>query len=136
MAVYSGFFNSINGDRRYNAHWFALFFSTLIGNGVFPNPSTGLQVVENEQLQTTVKPGRGWINGYFVVNDSDFTIEHDLSDGVLSRIDRIVLRLNYQNRLIEVALKKGENSSNPTAPNLQRDGSVYELALADVYIGP
>ena len=82
MTITSGLFNSINGDRRYDAKWFALYFATFIGNGVFPNPSTGLQVYENENMTTTVKPGKGWINGYFIVNDSDYILEHDLADGV------------------------------------------------------
>ncbi|BDH62302.1 hypothetical protein MTP04_24320 [Lysinibacillus sp. PLM2] len=134
MPIKSGFFNSVNGDRRYDARWFAEYFASFIGNGVFPNPSTNLQVVEGTGMQTIVKIGKGWINGYYVVNDSDYILQHDIADGVLKRIDRIVMRLNYPTREIEIAIKKGEYSSNPVAPTLQRDADAYELALADVLI--
>lgn len=134
MAIYSGLFNSVNGDRKYNAWWFALYFHTFIGNGVFPNPSNNLQVTEYEQMKTTVKPGKGWINGYFIYSDSDHVLEHDRADGVLKRIDRIVMRLDYLEREIDIVIKKGELATNPVEPTLQRDADVYELAIADVFI--
>ena len=134
MAIQSGFFNSINGDRRYDAKWFAQYFATFIGNGVFPQPSSGLQVMADTQMRTIVKAGKGWINGYFIINDSDYILTHDRADGVLKRIDRVVMRLDHQDRLINILIKKGAFASQPVAPSLQRDGDAYELALADVLI--
>ena len=134
MAITSGLFNSINGDRRYDAEWFARYFALLVDDGVFANPSTGMQVIQNENLSTIVRPGDGWIKGYFIVNDSNYVLEHDLADGVLKRIDRIVMRLNFLSRQIEIDIKKGTFASVPVAPELQRDADYYELALADVLI--
>ncbi|HCG4535570.1 TPA: hypothetical protein NJY08_004415 [Salmonella enterica subsp. enterica serovar Typhi str. AG3] len=135
MTITSGIFNSVNGDRKYNAQWFAEYFASFIGNGVFPNPSTNLQVVEGTNMQTIVRPGKGWINGYYVNNDSNHVLQHDVADGVLKRIDRIVMRLNYLTRQIEIVVKKGIFASTPVAPILQRDTDAYELVLADVLIG-
>lgn len=134
MTIRSGFFNSVNGDRRYKADFFAEYFASFIGNGVFPNTSTNLQVIAGQNMQTIVKPGKGWINGYYINNDSDYILQHDIADGVLKRIDRVVMRLNHMTRQIELAIKKGTPSSNPVAPSLQRDADAYELALADVLI--
>ncbi|GAB0170555.1 phage tail protein [Lysinibacillus sp. CTST325] len=134
MAIRSGFFNSVNGDRRYDAKFFAEYFASFIGDGVFPNPSNGLQLVEGLGMQTVLKAGKGWIKGYYVVNDSDYIFKHDIADGVLKRIDRIVMRLNHLTRQIEVVLKKGSQASSPTAPAIQRDAEAYELVLADVLI--
>jgi len=134
VAITSGFHNSINGDRKYGADFFALFFGTLIANGVFPNPSTGLQVTANSNMTTSVKAGKGWINGYFIVNDGDYVLKHDNADGLLKRIDRVVMKLNHVKREIEVLIKKGTFASSPVAPALQRDADAYELALADVLI--
>lgn len=136
MTVRSGFFNSVNGDRRYLAKEFAEFFATFIGNGVFPNPSTNLQVVENNNMVITVKPGPAWINGYYVVVDDDYHLALDTADGVLKRIDRVVARLDFLNREITIEVKKGAFASNPAARELQRDPDAYELALADVMINP
>ncbi len=128
------FFNSVNGDRRYDAAWFAEYFATFIGDGVFPNPSNGLQLVEGPGMRTTIKAGKGWIKGYYVTNDSDYIIQHDIADGILKRIDRIVIRLNHLKRQIEIVLKKGSQASSPTAPTIQRDAEAYELVLADIFI--
>ena len=134
MTIYSGIFNSINGDRKYNAWWFAKYFATFIGNGVFPNPSTGLQVMADERMQVKVRAGSGWIDGYFLYSDTNHVLKLDVSDGVLKRIDRIVMRLDYLTRKIDIVVKKGVPSSKPTAPTLQRDTDYVELALADVAI--
>ena len=46
----SSFFNSVSHDRTYKAEDWAEYFASFIGNGVFPVPSTGLQVVANLSL--------------------------------------------------------------------------------------
>ena len=134
MTIESGFFNSVNGDRKYNSDFFKKFFSSLIGNGIFVQSSTNLQVVEATNMNVVVKPGKGWINGYFVISDSEYTITLDNADGVLNRIDRIVLRLNYADRQITIENKKGAFATTPVAPTLQRDAEIFELALADIRI--
>lgn len=134
MAIRSGFFNSVNGDRKYDASRFAEYFASFIGNGVFPNPSDCLQVISNNDMTITVRPGKAWINGYILINDDDYILEIEPADGVLNRIDRIVARYDVEDREIRLEVKKGQFSSNPTAPDLQRDADAYELALADIYI--
>lgn len=135
MPMISGFFNSINGDRRYKAEFFAQYFNSFIKNGVFPDPSTGFQVIANGGMSVSLRAGKAWINGYFALNDSNYILHLDIADGVLKRIDRIVLQLNYLSREITPVVKKGAYSSTPVAPALKRDVDAYEIALADVYIG-
>lgn len=135
MAIISGFFNSVNGDRKYDASFFAEYFASFIANGIFPNPSINLQVIESTNMNVVVKPGKGWINGYILKNTDDYILTLDNADGVLNRIDRIVMRYENANRQNIIAVKKGTFASSPVAPVLQRDADAYELALADVYIG-
>lgn len=127
-------FNSINGDRRYKAEDFREYFASFIGNGVFPNPSTNLQVVDNNNMTITVKKGKGWINGAIYINTDDLIINIDAADGILNRIDRVVLRFDTLNRNIKLVVKKGTFNSSPVALELQRDADAYELGLADVFI--
>lgn len=134
MAIKSGLFNSINGDRRYKADFFAEYFATFISNGVFPNPSTGLQVIAGTGMTVNVKAGKAWIKGYYFANDADYSLQLDVADGVLKRIDRIGLRLDFLSREIVPVIIKGVFASNPVAPALQRDADVYELGIADVLI--
>lgn len=134
MAIKSGFFNSVGGDRIYKADFFAEYFSSFIANGVFPNPSTGLQVMANTGMTVNIKAGKAWIKGYYFANDADYTLQLDVADGVLKRIDRIGLRLDFSSREITPVIIKGVFSSSPVAPALQRDADAYEIALADVFI--
>lgn len=131
----SSFFNSVKGDRRYKAEEWADYFAAFIGNGIFPNPATNLMVQANVNMTVAVKAGKAWINGYFFNNTTDTTIQLDTADGVLKRIDRVVVKWSLTNRSITLSLKKGANASSPIAPALQRDADVYELALADIAVG-
>ncbi len=134
MAEISGFHNSVNGDRKVKADFFARFFGSLIGNGVFPNPSTSLQVIANGDMTVTVKAGKGWVNGVFYENTADKIVNLDVADGVLKRIDRIVVSDITLERDTYIKVKKGTFASTPVAPALQRDADAHELGLADIYI--
>ncbi len=131
----SSFFNSVSHDRTYKAEDWAEYFASFIGNGVFPVPSTGLQVVIDSGMNVNIKAGKAWINGYFYNNTSDLTITIGTADGQLNRIDRIVVRWDLTNRIISAEVKSSAYSASPTAPALQRDADIYELALADVFVG-
>jgi hypothetical protein len=135
LTIKSGIFNSVNGDRKYKAEDFASYFAMFIANGVFPNPSTGFQVIANGDMTVSLKAGQAWINGYYITNDADYNMTIDVADGVLNRIDRVVLQLNYLNREITPIIKKGTFASSPVAPTLKRDADAYEIALADIYVG-
>lgn len=135
----SGIFNAMKvgdtWDRVYKAENFAEYFATFIGNGVFPNPSTGLQVIAiDNNIQIRIKQGKGWINGYYYCNTDDLILKIDVADGVLNRIDKVVLRFDTVKRAINAYIKKGQYASNPVAPGLQRDADAYELALADIKV--
>ena len=95
----SSFFNSVSHDRTYKAEDWAEYFASFIGNGVFPVPSTGLQVVANDGMKLNVKTGKAWINGYFYFNTGNLAVELDTADGQLNRIDRVVVRWDLTNRV-------------------------------------
>ena len=130
----SMFFNSREGDRRYKAEDWANYFSSFISNGVMPLPSSGLQVVSGENMTVQLREGKAWINGYFYNNTDYLNLTLDFADGVLNRIDRIVIRWDLTARSILAKVKKGVPSAQPVAPTLQRDADVFEIAVADVLI--
>lgn len=139
----SGFFNSeITGydaenmpifDRAEEASFFAKYFSQFISNGVFPDPSTNMQVLADTGMNIKVSIGTCFINGYmgWVENAETFTIEESDTQ---ARIDRIVARLDFDNREIQCHVKKGTAAGNPVAPELQRDYDMYEIGLADIRV--
>lgn len=138
MAISYGFFNSVNGDRTYNADDISNYFLKLISNGVFATPSNAMQVQANSGMTVQVSAGWGFINCKWINNNSPYLLTLDASDVVLNRIDRIVLRLDAStnSRSMSIAIKKGTSASNPVAPTLTRvSGGVWELSLARIYVG-
>ncbi|MGX4598969.1 hypothetical protein [Faecalimicrobium sp. JNUCC 81] len=127
-------FNSINGDRKMKAEDFREYFIPFISNGIYPNPSTKLQVVSNTGMKIIVKEGKAFINGSLYINTDDLVLTLDHADGVLDRIDRIVLRMDTIERNIKCIVKKGQFASNPVAPSLQRDADAHELCIAEILI--
>lgn len=141
----SGFFNSnISGydeygnpvyDRAEEASFFAAFFAAFLSNGVYPNPSTGMQVSENSKFGIRVEAGKCLINGYFgIVETGGEELTFETADTTLTRIDRIVARWDLQEREITLQVLKGVAASSPVAPELTRNSNIYELCLADVKI--
>ena len=130
----SSFFNSVSHDRTYKAEDWAEYFASFIGNGIFPVPSTGLQVVAGRGMNVTVRAGKAWINGYFYQNTGDLTVQLATADGQLNRIDRIVVQWNLTNRTITTKVKSSGFSASPSAPAVQRDADIFELVLADVFV--
>lgn len=127
-------FRSVSGDRKYSAEDWAAYFALFLSNGVFYSSADKLKVTAYEGMKIKVGKGAGFIAGRMYMLEADTTITLDTADGALNRIDRIVLRCDYTNRLITIAVKKGSYSASPTAPELTRDADAYELALADVYV--
>lgn len=129
-------FNSKDHDRVYKAEDWAWYFSTFIKNGVFPNAqNNGLQVVTGEGMQILVKAGFGFINGYAFRNEQDYAITLETADGALNRYDRVVLRWDLAAREMYIAVLKGAASANPSARAITRSNEIYDLVLADVYVG-
>ena len=140
MAEKSGFFDAhlVNGeyDRVYLAESFAKYFASFIGNGVFGGKSNELMVQQNSTASMSIKvlPGLAWINGYWYENDNELLMPIDTADGVLNRIDLVVLRWDNLERVIRLVIKKGVPASKPVAPNIQREDDYYELRLAQIYV--
>lgn len=140
MAENSGFFDAhlVNGeyDRVYLAESFAKYFASFIGNGIFGGKSNELMVKQKVTADMSVRvlSGQGWINGYWYENSDELSLAIDIADGVLNRIDIIVLRWDNSERVIRLAVKKGTSATSPSAPAIQRGADLYELKLAQVYV--
>lgn len=128
-------FNSLEHDRIYKAEDWAWYFATFIGNGVFPRPSDGLQVTAGSDMEINVNEGYAFINGYAFRNPVSRSIALDRAEGAQSRIDRVVVRWDLPQRDIYLAVLKGVPSAKPVAAEVTRSLEIWELALADIYVG-
>lgn len=143
MAERYGFFNAVNQggtyDRVYMAEDFAEAMSSFISTGVFDRDEQDLQVLppDVQGMQVKVNSGRAWINGYWYVNDSPVTYNVDVSDGVQTRIDAVIIRWGAAERTIQMAYIKGTPSaSSPQKYQPKRTTSYQELVLGYITVGP
>ena len=135
MAVTSGFFNSSNGDRVYNAEDMTRYFEGLISSGVFANPSNNLQVTSSgDSMVVSVQPGRGIIDCHWINNDAAYDITISASDALLNRIDAIIMRYDVSARKITLELKTGTPAENPVAPTMLRSANTMEYCLATIRV--
>ena len=137
MAIKYGFFNSVSGDRKYNADDISNYFLKLISDGVFATPATCMQVVESSGMNVNVSAGWAFIRCKWINNTTYESLTIEPSDLVLNRIDRVVLHLDpsVSSRNITIAVKKGTAAATPEPPELTRisDG-IYELSLAQIAV--
>ena len=138
MAINYYFFNAVESggvyDREYNAEDVTSYLSGLVGNGVFPTPSTALQVSASTGMTVLVGAGKGWINGHKIENTAALTLVVDAADVVLNRIDDVIFYVDHTTRSMGIEIKKGTLAATPTAPTLQRDSDRWELCLAQIYV--
>lgn len=136
MALTYGFYNSVNGDRKYNATQFCDMFDGVINDGVFDNVAGIFGTVPGEGLQVLVKSGRAWFNKTWNYNDASVPLDLDNPDVVFDRIDTVVLEVDARNsgRVNSLKVVKGTPSTNPIAPALTTEDNVYWHPLSNVRV--
>lgn len=139
MAIKSYFWDAIAApdgsvDREYSADDFVAYLASIVGDGVFPNPSTNLQVIASENLTVIVKTGEGWIKGRKMRNTTDLSITLDPADVLYNRIDRIIFGYDTGDREFFIDVLKGTPAYSPLAPELTRTNTRMEFALADILV--
>lgn len=127
---YDYFWNS-NNDRYYDAESMADWLRPFFCNGVFNGQ---MQVTANDNMSVTVAAGYGYINGKHRHFLQPTTLDLETASGTLDRIDAVMIRRDDTERRIYLTIVKGGNATTPTAPAPTREGAIYDLKLADIYI--
>lgn len=133
MAITYGFFNSVNGDRKYSAEQIGRYLQGIVSSGVYAESSTSLQVLANDGMNVEVQPGRAMLHYHYMENDAPLVLTLS-AGGALDRIDAIVARMDITRRLCEIVVKQGAEASTPAAPAMSRTDTVKEYMLARVRI--
>lgn len=137
MAVTSGFYNSINGDRTYNAEQMSAIFDGIINDGVLANIGKVFQVrvSASERGIVSVGTGRAWFNSTWIYNDSLGFIQLADSDSLLDRIDAVVIEVNHSESVRAANIKRvtGTAASNPTKPAMTNTDEVHQYPLAYIH---
>lgn len=131
-----GFFNSVNGDRLYNAQQMSAIFEGLITNGVYESVGDKMAVQPNNGMTIQIASGRGWFNRHWVNNDTEYTMRLEDSDVTLNRYCAVCVQVDDSDAVREVKpyLKYSDFATNPEKPTMERGETLNEYCLAYVYI--
>lgn len=116
-------------------------------SGVFGAANNLATSIVPGTMSVQVSDGVGWLsndkgdgivfwNDNEQTNGSKLTLTHDVADGALNRIDRIVVTWGTTNyvALPTISILKGAKSSNPVPPTLTNNNVQRQISLAKVYI--
>lgn len=135
MTVRSGFFNSLNGDRRYNSEEMSAIFDGIINDGVFANVGSAFAVTADTGNSVTVGVGRAWFDSKWIYNDAILPVFLENSELVLDRIDAIVIEIDNSEsiRKGDIKIVKGTPASNPVNPTMADTSSKHQHPLSFIY---
>lgn len=129
-----GFYNSIRGDRKYDAIQMSSIFDGIITDGVFDNVGASLMVRAGTGMQVIVGSGRAWFNHTWTYNDTDLGIAVQQSEIILDRIDALVLEINEETRMNRIIFIPGTPASEPEKPELINTELIHQYPLAYVTV--
>ena len=137
MSFASGFFNSVDHDRLYDATDISRLFDGLIRDGIFASIGDCLVVKQSNQMNVTVGTGRAWFNHTWSYNDALYPVTIPPSEILMDRIDAVVLEINSVEsvRANSIKLIKGTPSSTPAKPVLTNTKEIHQYPLAYVTVG-
>ena len=136
MAFTCGFFNSQNGDRKYNAEQMASIFDGLIKDGVYDTVGDIFAVTPGTGMQVLVGSGRAWFDHTWNNNDAQYPLAITAADVSLPRYDAVVLETNHSDtvRTNRLRVLTGTPASNPAKPTMASSANVKQHPLAYIRV--
>lgn len=133
MSFKYGFYNSVNGDRRYDAVDFGRIFDGVINDGVFGTVGKGMIVQAGDGMVVVVGNGKAWFEHTWSWLTADLPVVISTANSVYPRIDAIVLEINPDTRVNEIKTVEGTPASTAVKPTLTEHQHV--LAYVTVRAG-
>ena len=124
-------------DRAVSSQPMRKLIRDLFTTGVMPNPSDNLQVsAGTDGMTVQVQAGFAVVDGGLCQEAEIRTLEVTAADNTYDRIDTVILRWNenVDVRTADLYIKAGTPAQSPVRPELQRNNSIYEIGLADVFV--
>ena len=136
MAVTSGFFNSISGDRKYSADQMGSLFDGIINDGIYQAIGNAFAVSAGSGMQVKVGTGRGWFKNTWILNDAVMAIDITAADLLLPRIDTVAIKVDKSDgvRANTIVVLSGGKATNPLPPTFTNTAAVFYYPLADISI--
>ena len=124
-------------DRAESSDLMAFLLANLVSDGILALPATCFRVrAAGDGLKLMLDPGFGMIKGHFCYDDETEELTIDAAPQKYNRIDRVVMRCNYLERMVEILIKTGTEAVKPVPPELIRPtaGDYFELCLANIQL--
>lgn len=126
-----GFFDSINGDRRYNARDISEMFDGIILDGVFLYVGDHFRVTPGPagSRRVNVGTGQGWFHHTKIRNTSELSLFIPTSTSGLNsnRTDGIILEINESTRSARIFVRENYNKVD-----LVDDDLIHQYPLATI----
>ncbi len=132
MAFSYGFYNSLNGDRKYDSEDLSRMFDGIIYDGVIGAVGDTFAVKAGTGNTVNVSSGRAWFNHTWTYNDAPMPISCGSAAVLLDRYDAIVLEVNAASDVRKNSIKvvTGTEASNPAKPTMENTEFVHQYPLA------
>lgn len=132
MAFSYGFYNSLNGDRKYDSEDLSRMFDGIIYDGVIGTVGDTFAVKAGTGNTVNVSSGRAWFNHTWTYNDAPMPISCGSAAVLLDRYDAIVLEVNAASDVRKNSIKvvTGTEASNPAKPTMENTEFVHQYPLA------
>ena len=136
MSVTYGFYNSLNGDRKYDTSQMSKIFDGIINDGIYIAIGDKFAVSASSGMTILVGTGRAWFDHTWTLNDALLPITLTDSNVVMDRIDAIVLETDSTEsvRVNSIKYIQGTASSTPANPVLTNTDLVHQYPLAYIYV--
>ena len=136
MTITYGFYNSVSGDRVYDAIDVSSMFDGVIIDGVFETIGDALETTDGTGMNVVVGPGKAWFDHTWTLNDAALTLAIAASDVILPRIDYVVLEVDASNavRANTIKVLTGTPATVPVPPTLTNTSEVHQYPLAEVAV--
>ena len=134
MAFTSGFFNSVNGDRTYDALQMSQIFDGLIKDGIIKNWLDGFKVSFQipSAHSVVIGTGRAWFDHVWVNNDTPRLVSLSNPSTTYSRYDVIALKIDQTGRMAGIQVFEGVPSAVPAVPTVTSTATLKYYPLANV----
>lgn len=124
-------------DRAISSQPMRHLIQKLFTTGIMPDISDNYLVSEGtDGMTVVVHSGFAVIDGGLALETQNRTLEVTAAHSTYDRIDTVVLRWNenIDVRTCDLYIVAGTPSATPVRPELQRDNSIYEIGLADIFV--
>lgn len=137
MTLKFGFYNSVAGDRKYDATDFAKAFDAIMEDGVIRNFGTEFSVTALGGLNISVGIGHSWFLDTYLLNDDILPMTLGAAEvgGTSNRIDSIVLEFDASTnvRANTIRIIKGSPATSPVPPTLVNTATLKQVSVANIY---